>query len=112
MPMKSFRNKQKSTTMDAVDQKPNATPAETQARQDANFAEIESRLPKRFRRTEMGLIDKGTGMTSSPLKHSTLTLPSSSPGFEESFWQEGDRQGQRRMAFRQHCLPTCQAWKR
>ncbi|ETI24932.1 hypothetical protein G647_04302 [Cladophialophora carrionii CBS 160.54] len=63
--MRGFRTKHKSSAMETVEQKPNASPAEAQARQEANFADIESRLPKRYRRTEMGLIDKGTALLGS-----------------------------------------------
>jgi hypothetical protein len=61
--MKGFRLKAKSSTVDAIEQKGNETPLEAQTRQDGNFAEIESILPKRFGWTEMGLIDRGTGMS-------------------------------------------------
>ncbi len=45
-----------------MEQKPNETPLEAEARKEGSFADIESQLPTRFGRTEMGLIDKGTGM--------------------------------------------------
>ena len=64
--MKGLKLKDKSSTVDAMEQKLNETPLEAEARQEGNFAEIESLLPKRFGRTEMGLIDKGTGMSSHP----------------------------------------------
>lgn len=57
-----FRPKDKSSASLAMEQKLNESPLEAEARKEGNFAEIESLLPKRFGRTEMGLIDKGTGM--------------------------------------------------
>ena len=63
MHMKGFKRKSKSSKVDAVEQKVNESPLEAQSRKDGNFAEIESSLPDRFGSTEMGLIDKGTGMS-------------------------------------------------
>lgn len=65
MPMKGL--KAKSSSMDAYKPPVRESPLEAQTRQDGNFADVESLLPKRFRRTEMGLIDKGTGMSGFPI---------------------------------------------
>ena len=61
MPMKGFQLKDKSSTVNAMEQNLNETPLEAQARKDGKFAEIESQLSKRYSRSEIGLIDKVTG---------------------------------------------------
>lgn len=54
------RSKGKSARADRADQKLHETPLEAESRKEANFAEVESMLPKRFDRSEMGFIDKST----------------------------------------------------
>lgn len=50
----------KSTHVDQVEQKMHETPLESESRKEANFAEIEAKLPKRYTRSEMSFIDKST----------------------------------------------------
>lgn len=50
----------KSSGVDRPDQKTNESPLEAQSRKEANFADIESKLPQRFTKSEMSFIDKGT----------------------------------------------------
>ena len=46
--------------MDLTGQKFNESPLEAQSRKDADFESIEAKLPKRWSKTEMFFIDKGT----------------------------------------------------
>lgn len=54
------KSKGKSSGVDLLDQKINASPLEAQSRKEANFADIESKLPERFTKSDMSFIDKGT----------------------------------------------------
>ncbi|KAK5314829.1 hypothetical protein LTR20_002154 [Exophiala xenobiotica] len=56
------KSKGKSTQVDRADQSLHETPLEADSRKQANFAEVEAKLPKRFDRSEMGFIDKGTSV--------------------------------------------------
>jgi hypothetical protein len=54
------KSKSKTANADRVDFK--ETPLEAESRKEANFAEVEAKLPKRYTRTEMSFIDKGTSV--------------------------------------------------
>lgn len=54
------KHNHKSSGVDRPDQKTNESPLEAQSRKEANFADIESKLPQRFTKSEMSFIDKGT----------------------------------------------------
>ena len=54
------KSKGKSAAVDGPDQKLNESLLEAQSRKEANFAEVEANLPKRFTRSDMSFIDKGT----------------------------------------------------
>ncbi|KIW89383.1 uncharacterized protein Z519_10237 [Cladophialophora bantiana CBS 173.52] len=51
--------------MDLASQKVNESPLEAQSRKDGNFEEAEAKLPKRWSKTEMSFIDKGTSLLGS-----------------------------------------------
>ncbi|OAP65405.1 hypothetical protein AYL99_01377 [Fonsecaea erecta] len=51
--------------MDLTGQKVNESPLEAQSRKDADFESIEAKLPKRWSKTEMSFIDKGTSLLGS-----------------------------------------------
>ncbi|KIY03138.1 uncharacterized protein Z520_01605 [Fonsecaea multimorphosa CBS 102226] len=53
------------STMDLTCQNFNESPLEAQSRKDADFESIEAKLPKRWSRTEMFFIDKGTSFLGS-----------------------------------------------
>ena len=61
MPMKGQKHKDKPSAMEQAEQKVNESPLEAQSRKDGAFVGVESMLPKRYSRTEMSWIDKGTG---------------------------------------------------
>jgi hypothetical protein len=52
--------KDKSSTMNALERNFEESPLEAQSRVNADFPRFEAQLPKRFSRSEMGLIDRGT----------------------------------------------------
>lgn len=54
------KSKGKSARLDQADQESHESPLEAQSRREANFEEVEAKLPKRYIKTEMGLIDRGT----------------------------------------------------
>ncbi|KIW11340.1 hypothetical protein PV08_10640 [Exophiala spinifera] len=56
------KSRARSARVDRADQKLHETPLEAESRKEANFAEVESKLPKRFDRSEMGFIDKSTSI--------------------------------------------------
>lgn len=54
----------KSAGVDRPDQNNHESPLEAQSRKEASFADIEAQLPKRFTKSEMSFIDKGTSKNS------------------------------------------------